>query len=125
MRRLAVGRGEHVLIDVRGIELWIFADAFGRRHRRSTSTVPGSRLIERRVVNTAEFQRRRGRRPVFGVGSVRRRLVQSSCPNVSTTLPTLWPPSTRRCASTICANGKTESMTGFSTPCSASDMRVR
>src|SRR5918994_7975959 len=44
--------------------------------------------------------------------------------SVTTTLPTLWPPSTRRCASTISANGTTESITGFSTPSSASDMRV-
>lgn len=44
--------------------------------------------------------------------------------NVSTTLPTLWPPSTRRCASAIRSNGRTASITGSSTPCSASDMSV-
>jgi len=37
----------------------------------------------------------------------------------------LWPRSTLRCASTICSKGKTESITGFSTPPSVSDMRVQ
>ena len=54
-----------------------------------------------------------------------RDLIQSSCSNVSTTLPALRPPSTRRCASTICVSGRIESITGASAPCSASDMRVR
>ena len=88
-----------------------------RRARRETRSDQRPRPPRRCRTNQTRQQRHPARTGVVGD--------QSSCPNVSTTLPTLWPPSTRRCASTICANGRTESMTGFSTPCSASDMRVR
>ena len=52
-------------------------------------------------------------RPVWG--SACRRLVQSPCPKVSTTLPTLWPLSNGD-ALRRSRDGRTESITGFSTP---------